>query len=327
MNLTEFERQHNSKWRKLESTVRSRRLKFKSREQLNEFADLYRSVASDLSYAQTRFPGQPIVHYLNTLVTLAHNRFYRSSEGGFRSIGTFYATGFPTLFRKSLAYILLSALLVMAGGVFGYYEVLNSPVQAYALLPPSFLSQFDPAHVGPHSVDAPFLSSYIMTHNIFVCLLSFVGGITFGLYTMYTLWQNGLIIGILAALMQNAGKSTVFWSLIVPHGVTELLAIFISGGAGLVFAHRLVFPGHWKRSTAIRLGLMDAVGLILGIVPMLMIAGTLEGFLTPSFLPTWSKFAVAVITGAWWTLYFGFFGRSKAQGSGSTSAQVLVAPS
>ena len=89
-----------------------------------------------------------------------------------------------------------------------------------------------------------------MTHNMLVAVLAFVGGITLGLYTLYAMWQNGIIVGALAGLFTVDHRTAVFWSLIVPHGVTELTAIFIAGGGGLLFAHRLLTPAAGRSRTS-----------------------------------------------------------------------------
>ncbi len=141
--------------------------------------------------------------------------------------------------------------------------------------------------------------------------MCFLGGATLGLYTIYALWQNGMIIGVLAALFQMDHKAYIFWSLIVPHGVTELTAIFIGGAAGLIFANKLAYPGQASRLDALRLGLMDAVQLMIGVFCMLMIAGTIEGFITPSFLPAPIKYWIAILTLGFWIFYFTMAGRKE----------------
>jgi uncharacterized membrane protein SpoIIM required for sporulation len=313
MNSLQFRKQRESQWMELEQLMRGRKTRFRQFADLSRFAELYQTAASDLAYARTYFPNDAVTEYLNMLVSTAHQRLYREQEGGFSSIGRFLVSGFPQMFRRFGGYILISALVFLFAAIYGFVQVWFSPVEAYALLPPSLIDQIQPSQVGPHEVDAPIISSYIMTHNIMVCLLAFTGGITLGLFTLYSLWQNGLILGVLAAILSHAHKSLMFWSLIVPHGVTELLAIFISGGAGLLFAHRIVWPGNLRRITAIRHGLQHAVQLMLGVAPMLVIAGTIEGFLTPSPVPMYVKFGVAALSAGFWFIYFSMLGRPSSK--------------
>jgi uncharacterized membrane protein SpoIIM required for sporulation len=311
MDIVQFRKQRQEQWRKLERELQRRRQGFRSDAELNNFVALYKTAANDLAYAQTYFPGDALIPYLNALVAAAHNRLYRQTEGGFRAIWRFYRATFPRLFRSFGRYIALSALITLAGAVYGFLMVWSDPLQAYQLLPTTLAQQVDPLKAGPHDVIPPIDSGIIMTNNILVALMAFVGGLTAGLFTVYSLWKNGLVLGVLTAMFQSSGRSAMFWSLIVPHGATELLAIFIAGGAGLLFAHRLIAPGSMKRSAAVRQGAQNAALLMLGTVPMFVIAGIIEGFFTPTAVPISLKYLVAIGTGLLWTLYFGVLGRKQ----------------
>lgn len=308
MYVKQFRQHHEESWRALERAGRDRHQSFTSAVELNDYARLYRKVASDLSYAQTHFPDHEITRYLNALVTVAHNRFYRSERGRFAAVGTFFASGLPTLVRAMRTYIIVSTLVSLAAVAYGYVVTLHAPLAAYQMLPAQ-IAGVNFTHLGPRTWNDPVVASGIMVNNIMVALYAFVGGITFGTFTLYILWKNGLMLGVLAALVQSSHQTTVFWSLILPHGVTELTAIFISGGAGLAFAHRLLDPGPYRRGRALVHALRQAVQLLFGVAAMLVIAGTIEGFLTPSALPIWLKYSTAACTALVWALYFGFAGR------------------
>ncbi len=300
-------------WRELENLVKSRWHSFQNIERLNHFIELYQNTANDLSYAQTYFPDDSMTLYLNGLVALAHQRVYRQTHGNLKDLWAFLRSGFARKVRDHAWYLLCSTFIAVAGAIFGYAIVMSRPVNAYHLLPSNFLSGFDPSRTGPHIVDAPILSTYIMTHNMLAVLLCFIGGATLGIFTLYTLWQNGMIIGVLAAIFQLQHKSYIFWSLILPHGVTELSAIFISGAGGLIFAHKLIAPGRFRRIDSVRIGLIDAIQLLLGSFCMLVIAGTIEGFVTPSFLPASVKYGIAFCTFFLWLSYFLMAGRKAPE--------------
>jgi len=311
MDVNAFRQAHEPSWRKLEQQVKQRKQRFPTTASLTEFVQLYQSAASDLSYAQTFYPQHPVVRYLNTLVATAHNRLYQTESRGFLGIWDFLIAGFPQQVRALRRYLAVSFFVSFLGALFGYIMTLHNPLSGYALLPASLAEGVNPGQTGPHVSNAPVLSSTIMTHNMSVTLLAFLGGITLGIYTLYALWQNGLILGVLAGMFQTHHNAYLFWSLIVPHGVTELTAIFIGGAGGLLFAHALIAPGRLRRSAALRQSLIAAVQLMLGTVPMLIIAGSIEGFVTPSAMPAWMKYSVAVVTGAFWLLYFMHFGRAR----------------
>ncbi len=165
------------------------------------------------------------------------------------------------------------------------------------LAPPQLIQQVEEGKVWFDSILAvrPLASSMIMTNNISVCFLSFALGITFGLGTIYLMAFNGLMLGALAGLCYTNGLGIPFWSFVLPHGVIELTAIFISGGAGLLLGTALWVPGDLSRKEALTQRGRQAGLLVIGCVPLLIVAGIIEGFFSPAPFPAALKFVVAVI--------------------------------
>jgi len=151
----------------------------------------------------------------------------------------------------------------------------------------------------------PLASSAVMTNNLTVTFAAFAYGIVFGLGTFYLLALNGLLFGTVAAACGRAGLSQALWSFVLPHGVLELTAVFIAGGGGLMLGHALIAPGEWSRRDALVANGRRAVQLILGCIPMLVVAGVIEGFVSPlAWAPRW-KFlfaSLAAILGAGYLL-------------------------
>ncbi|MBX5436856.1 MAG: stage II sporulation protein M [Alicyclobacillaceae bacterium] len=324
MDATRFRQLREARWRELEAMQRGRRQSFTSAAQLDRFASLYRLVAGDLSYARTYFPDDPVTAYLNGLVAAAHTRLYRQRTGNAAAVAAYLAGGFARQFRQHAGYIAVAAAILTGGALYGYLLTVWAPLAAYQLLPPAFADAAGRGSIGPHAWNAPLMSSVIMTNNIWVALEAFAGGCLLGTLTTYALWQNGVVLGTLAAWVQTQSHQTaLFWSLIVPHGVTELLAVCIAGGAGLLFAHRVVAPGPFPRRAALVHGLRQAAKLVVGVVPMLVIAGIIEGFLTPAPWPTWSKFVFAAITLGLWAAYFSRAGRCPSERESPAPLQVL----
>jgi uncharacterized membrane protein SpoIIM required for sporulation len=141
----------------------------------------------------------------------------------------------------------------------------------------------------------PLASSMIMTNNISVTFTAFAFGIFCGLGTVYVLAFNGLMVGTLAALCHIHGLDVPFWSFVLPHGVIELTAIWIAGGAGLLLGSGLVAPGDLPRRDALVRRGRRSIELILGCVPLLVVAGVVEGFVSPSHVPAGLKFATALV--------------------------------
>jgi uncharacterized membrane protein SpoIIM required for sporulation len=139
---------------------------------------------------------------------------------------------------------------------------------------------------------APMESSFIMTNNLSVSFVTFASGITFGLGTFWFLFQNGMMLGVVGMACHHYEMSQALWSFVAPHGSLELPSIIIAGGAGFRLGHAMLFPGalRWKESVA--RGGIEATRLVSGIIPLLVIAGLLEGFFSPSQAPVWFKFTV-----------------------------------
>ncbi len=131
-----------------------------------------------------------------------------------------------------------------------------------------------------------------MTNNLSVSFVTFAGGITFGLLTLFSLFNNGMLLGVVGAGCHHYGMSLALWSFVAAHGSLELPSILIAGAAGLRLGQAMVFPGGYRWKDSIAEGGIEATRLVSGIIPLLVIAGCLEGFFSPSAAPVWLKFTV-----------------------------------
>jgi uncharacterized membrane protein SpoIIM required for sporulation len=248
----------------------------------------YRHTAADLAYAQTHFPATRIEKHLNQLVGQAHAELYGSSPSRLRGALHFVGVGYPRLVRRYGRLVLFAAALLLGGMALGYLlAYINYPL-ARLFIPEALRDGVgDTIEQGAGARDlmasiAPALSAGITANNIQVALMAFAGGMTFGVLTVYAMVYNGLLLGALAGVFAKAGESVYFWSLIIPHGSLELPAIILAGASGLLLARALVSPGDVPRTTALTRVAPDAVKLVLGTIPLFVIAGFIEGFLTPS---------------------------------------------
>ncbi len=141
----------------------------------------------------------------------------------------------------------------------------------------------------------PLASSNIMTNNLSVSLAAVAGGVTAGIYTAFLMLFNGLSLGAIAALVGQNNLSYPFWGFVFPHGSLELPAIFFAGGAGFLLAKAILFPGRYRRADALKFSGTQAVQLVFGIVPMLIVAGIIEGFFSPNpFVPLPFKYLCGI---------------------------------
>jgi uncharacterized membrane protein SpoIIM required for sporulation len=150
-----------------------------------------------------------------------------------------------------------------------------------------------------------------MTNNIRVAILAFAGGMLLGTLTLYVLVQNGLFLGIIAGAAQAYGFSPNLWGFVAAHGAVELSVIFIAGGAGLQLGWSVLRPGLITRQAALRMAARRAAYLLLGCMPLLIIAGLIEGFISPSALPITLKMAVSFTTGVALYSYLILAGRTS----------------
>ncbi|WP_078553554.1 stage II sporulation protein M [Bacillus alkalicellulosilyticus] len=300
MNLKQYVKQHREDWKELEqlvSLLHKNKRNFAAKD-IQQFHRLYQKSAQHLSYCQTYFPKEDVTFYLNGLVSKAHNLLYKDQVSSFKQIRYFFTTKFIGLLAEQWKFVFIAMILFTLGAVGSFFSVLQDPLHLYSILPAEIAYAVDPEQlgVGHDSIDSSLMSASIMTNNIQVAFLAFAGGITFGLLTAYVLVYNGIIVGALAALFWHYDMTYEFWAYIVPHGMIELVAIFIAGGAGLLMGYKLFVPGPYSRIYQLKEQAKRSVQLLLGTIPLFVIAGVIEGFITPAAISLEAKYFVAILT-------------------------------
>lgn len=264
------------------------------RAQLRELASLYRQTAADLSVARDDPGAAALARYLNTLLGRAHNLVYAGDPARRRGIVYFYARVFPAVFRATLPYTLAAFAVFLAGLAAGATITWADPGFARLLLGVPMLDTIERGEMWTHSIVSikPLASSAITTNNLSVSFAAFAGGILGGVGTLYMMLFNGVLIGVLGVACHRAGMSLSLWSFVAPHGSLELPAIFIAGGAGLLLAKGVLAPGLLSRRDSLVESAAVAVRLVLGVIPLLIVAGAIEGFVSPTDVPASMKFAI-----------------------------------
>src|SRR5205085_368551 len=186
--------------------------------------------------------------------------------------------------RKAWPYMLSSAGCIVLGFVAGWLAVYLRPDLRAAIVPNSLFDQMARGRVSGGVDYAPLVAAYIIQNNIRVALICFAGGVLLGIPTVLALLGNGWMLGAIAAAVNIGGYNLQFWSLIVPHGVIELSIIVIAGGTGLMLGDAILRPGQVRRGDALSAAARRAVWLACGAAALLVIAGTLEAFASPSGL-------------------------------------------
>jgi uncharacterized membrane protein SpoIIM required for sporulation len=263
--------------------------------ELRELAVLYRQAASDLSTVREDPSSQRLAQSLNQLLGRAHNTIYMGRRAQASRIVNFYRDTFPQVFHDTLPYTLAACAVFFALAAAGFVMGVVDPGFQRYFLGPGMMESIDKHQMWTHSIVSlkPLASSAIMTNNLSVSFATFAFGITAGFGTLYMLAFNGLLFGVVNAACWQAGMSGQLLSFVAPHGVLELPAIFIAGGAGFLIAKGLLFPGVLpRRASLVREG-ARAIRLALGIIPLLIVAGTVEGFISPSDLAVRWKYLLA----------------------------------
>jgi uncharacterized membrane protein SpoIIM required for sporulation len=263
--------------------------------ELQELALLYRQTASDLATIREDASSRNLAHYLNQLLGRAHNLIYMGRRSRPAGIIKFYRETFPQMFHDTLPYTLTATAIFFATALAGLMVALVDPGFQRYVLGSAMMDTIEKQQMWTHSIVTvkPLESSAIMTNNLAVSLTTFALGITAGIGTLYMLAYNGLLFGVVCGACWHAGMLGQLLSFVAPHGVIELPAIFISGGAGFLMAKGLLFPGSLPRRASIALEGGRAVRLVLGIIPMLIVAGAVEGFVSPTDLAVKWKYTLA----------------------------------
>jgi len=285
-----------------------------SHKELQELGLLYRQAAADLAAVREDPLEQGLARSLNQLLSRAHNLLYAGRKRSGWGIIKFYREDFPRTFRETFNYTLAAALLFLFAGLTGALLTLHDAAFERYFVGPEMMETIEHHQMWTESVLSvkPLASSKIMTNNIGVCFVTFASGILAGLGTIFEMLNNGFLIGVIGVACFEAHMSGMLWSFVAPHGVLELPAIFISGGAGLLLARGLLFPGLLPRRESLAQAGAKSARLIFGIVPTLIVAGTIEAFLSPTHLPIGLKFLFAAALFSVFTVYLTKSGRNES---------------
>jgi len=322
----EFRREREGTWRELEwlvAKVEKRGVRALGADQLARLPVLYRATLSSLSVARAISLDRNVLDYLESLCARAYFCVYGTKRHLREVLADFFGRRFPTAFRRFALHIGVAALIMGVGTLTAYVLTARSPEWFYAFVPEGVAEGRNPAAPTDDLRDVLYdragaverlttFASFLFTHNARVGILCFALGFVAGLPVYLLLFYNGLILGAFGALYSSRDLGFEFWGWVLPHGVTELGAVVICGGAGLVLAQSLVFPGRHTRLRNLARRGREAGVLVLGAVAMLFVAALLEGFFRQRVMHDGVRYVVALGTASAWFAYFALAGRAKA---------------
>lgn len=302
-----FSKKNENKWRDIESYLAGNK-----KITADELADYYLHINDDLSYAKTYYPKSHIIQYLNQVAQRLHEKIYSNKKEKKSRFITFWKYEVPAAMRgghKELWYAFVVFSLAIAIGAFSSYMdedfarlILGD---AYVNMTLENISNQDPMAVyKSHSQGNMFLG--IASNNVRVSFLAFAFGIFSSIATGYILFTNGIMVGAFQYFFIQKGLGWISFSTIFLHGALELSAIVIAGAAGMILGNAWMFPGTYSRLESLAIGSRRAIKVIVGLVPVFIVAAIIESFVTRLYqdMPDIVRSLIILLSFAWIIYYF-----------------------
>jgi uncharacterized membrane protein SpoIIM required for sporulation len=315
VDIDAFVAVHAGEWTRLERLLRrARRPSRLTGAEVDELVELYQRTATHLSLVQTRSPDPVLVARLSRLVANARAAVAGAHVPAWHVVLRFFSTTFPVVVYRTRRWWVTTALVSLAVAVALGVWVDTHPDVQRSLLPPSDVRDLVNHQFADYYRAHPArdFAANVWTNNVWVAAEVLVGGLTFGLLTVYSLLGNVVNVGVIAGFMAAGGKLGLFFGLIAPHGILELTAVFVAAGAGLRLGWTVVDPGPRRRADALAQEGRATVVIALGLVVVLAVSGAIEAFVTPSGLPTWARVGIGIVAELGFLSYVWVFGRRAA---------------
>lgn len=311
MDLDAYVFANSDDWARLEQLTRTKRL---SGAESDELVERYQQVATHLSVVRTSAPDGALVAHLSSILAQARTKASGTRTTTLAGVGRFFTERFPAaLYRLRWWWIGTLLANVAVTGVMMAWLVQHPRVEQ-TLLGPEQIDQL---------VNSDFESYYstyaaqdfalqVWTNNAYVAAMCVALGIL-GVPVVILLYNNILNLAIIGSVMIQHDRASLFWGLILPHGLLELTAVFVAGGVGLRLFWSWIEPRGLTRTASIARAGRTGVTVVLGLVVVLAISGVIEAFVTPSPLPTWARVGIGVLAEATFFAYVFVLGRRAAQ--------------
>ena len=316
MDLDRYLATHRPDWERLDhlTTRGGRRAKKLSAVEVDELVGLYQQTSANLSLIRTYYRDPALIAQLTRRVSAAGSVIYGTRPRTLRALGSFFSDTFPAATWRCRRFVAAAAAFLLLPAIVVGIWMANAPDALDADLPPEIREAYVNEEFESYyeSERAAQFGSDVFINNVQVAITAFASGIAFGIPTVLILVFNGAQIGFIAGMFAAVGQAPKFWGLITPHGLLEITAVIFAGGTGLQLGWSLVAPGDRSRRQALGDEGQRLIVIVLGLVPVFLVAGIIEGFVTGQPWPTSIRVGIGVIAWAAFLAYLYVQGRTAA---------------
>jgi uncharacterized membrane protein SpoIIM required for sporulation len=307
MDLDAYVGAHHLTWRRLEDLSRRRSA---NGAEADELVDLYQEVATHLSVIRSTAPDASVVSYLSGLLARARTRSVGTRSTGWPEVADFFVRRFPAALYRTRRWWIGTMLVNYAIAALMIWWLLQHAQAESALLDPKQVDALVNSQFADYykQAAASQFAAKVWTNNAWVAALCIALGV-FGAPVIYVLWQNILNLAVVGSIMIRHNRAGLFFGLILPHGLLELTAVFVAAGVGLRLCWAWIAPTERTRGQSLASEGRSAGGVALGLVVVLLVSGLIEGFVTPSGLPTWARVGIGVVAELGFLTYVFVLGR------------------
>ncbi|WEO97059.1 stage II sporulation protein M [Streptomyces sp. FXJ1.172] len=297
MDLDVFVSAHRAEWDRLDALLRRRRRL--NGAEADELVTLYQRTATHLSLIQSSAPDPQLTGRLSQLVARGRSAVTGTRRASWRDVTRFLGQGFPAAVYRARQWWVPTALIsTVVAILLGWWIGTHPDVQSSIGAPSRMRELTRPGgeyetYYSSHPATA--FAAQVWTNNAQAAATCLVLGVFLGLPVLWILFENMLNLGVGFGLMSSVGRLDTFLGLVLPHGLLELTAVFVAAGTGLRLGWTLIDPGLRTRRTALAEEGRAAIGMAIGLALVLFVSGAIEGFVTPSGLPTWARIGIGVV--------------------------------
>jgi uncharacterized membrane protein SpoIIM required for sporulation len=275
-----FLKQNADKWKHYEQLTKDKEKDPKA------LSDLFIEITDDLAYAQTQYANSRSTQYLNDLAAISHQEIYQNKREDSNKVWAFWKYDLPMIIAKNHSILLIAFLVFFTSCLIGWVSAKYDDEYVRLILGDSYvdmtienIEKGDPMAVYKQEGESAMFI-FITLNNIRVSFYAYIAGLLFAFGTAILLFQNGIMLGAFQYFFYAKGLLVTSILTIWIHGTLEISAIIIAGCAGFVLGKGIIFPGTYSRGVSFMHGARDSIKIIIGLIPIFITAGFLEGFVT-----------------------------------------------